>query len=236
MSGASFRLALLGMGRMGREVHALAGERGIEVVATLDEAEVRGDREAARAALAGADVAVDFTVPEAAVGNVRLCLEAGCPVVVGTTGWYDRMDEVRRLVAEADGGLLWAANFSVGVAALLALARRAGALARALEGFDLHVVETHHTAKKDAPSGTGIVLSRAASEGLGREVPVTSVRVGHVPGIHELILDGPFEQVTLRHEARARRVFADGALRAAGWLRGRRGVYTMDHVLGLEEP
>jgi len=235
MSDTALRIALLGMGRMGREIRALAEERGVEVAAALDEAEVRGDRAASVEAVASAQVALDFTVPEAAVDNVRLCMDAGVPVVVGTTGWYHRMDEVAALVRAADGGLLWAANFSVGVAALAALARRAGELLRSMEGFDAHLVETHHAAKKDAPSGTGIVLARAASEGAGRDVPVTSVRTGHVPGTHELVLDGPFEQLVLRHEARSRRVFADGALRAAAWLRGRKGIYTMDDVLGLED-
>ncbi|GMV03792.1 MAG: 4-hydroxy-tetrahydrodipicolinate reductase [Gemmatimonadota bacterium] len=234
MTDTALRIALLGMGRMGREIRALAEERGIVVAAALDEAEVRGDRAAAVRSVATAEVALDFTVPGAAVDNVRLCLEAGVPVVVGTTGWYERMDEVAALVRAADGGLLWAANFSVGVAALSALARRAGELLRSMEGFDAHLVETHHAAKKDAPSGTGIVLARAASEGAGRDVPISSVRTGHVPGTHELVLDGPFEQLVLRHEARNRRVFADGALRAAAWLPGRKGIFTMNDVLGLE--
>lgn len=231
------RVALLGLGRMGRAIRALAVERGIEVAAALDEADVL-DADAARAALARADVVLEFTVPGAAVSNIELCLAAGRPVVVGTTGWYDRLDEIGARVLEGGGTLLWAANFSVGVAALAALARHAGELMAGVEGFDAHLVETHHAAKKDAPSGTGIVLARAAGAGLGRAVPVSSVRTGHVPGTHALVFDGPYEQLVLSHEARDRRVFADGALRAAAWLRrahesGKRGVYTMNDVLGL---
>lgn len=236
MNDHGLRIALLGMGRMGREIRALAEERGIHVVAALDEADVRPDPTRARAALESADVALDFTVPGAVVDNVALCLSVGCPVVVGTTGWYDHMDEVSGMVRSSAGGLLWAANFSVGVVAMTALARRAGTLLRGASGFDAHLVETHHAAKKDAPSGTGIVLAKAAGEGLGRDVPISSVRTGHVPGTHELVFDGPFEQLVLRHDARNRRVFADGALLAAVWLRGRTGVYTMDDVLGLEGP
>jgi 4-hydroxy-tetrahydrodipicolinate reductase len=235
VSAAPFRIALLGMGRMGREIRALAEERGIVVAAALDEADVHPDRERARAALSAAEVVLDFTVPDAVVDNVALCMDAGRPVVVGTTGWYDRMGEVTELVRAAEGGLLWAANFSVGVAALVALARRAGRLLRDARGFDAHLVETHHGAKKDAPSGTGIVLARAVAEGLGRDIPTTSVRTGHVPGTHELAFDGPFERLILRHDARDRRAFADGALLAAAWLRGRAGIYTMSDVLGLEE-
>jgi 4-hydroxy-tetrahydrodipicolinate reductase len=223
------------MGKMGRELDALAAERGIEVVARLDVAEA-ADRPGAIAALGRAEVALDFTTPDAAAGNVELCLEAGVPVVVGTTGWYGRLDEVRARVLARGGALLYAPNFSVGVAVLRALAARAGELLAGLEGFDMHIVDTHHAAKKDAPSGTALLLQGALRGGMGaqgRDVSITSIRVGHVPGRHEVCIDGAYEQLRLVHEARSRRVFADGALRAALWLRGRRGVFTMDDVLGM---
>lgn len=226
MTVAPLRIALVGMGRMGREVAALAPARGCEVVATVGS----GDAVPTRATLGGAQVAIEFTQPDAAVGNVRALLAAGCPVVVGTTGWYDALPAAERLVAEHDGALLWSANFSVGVNLLLELAREAGRLL-AGTGFDAHLVETHHTAKKDAPSGTALVLGRALGEGLGRAVPITSVRTGAVPGTHALVFDAPFEQIRLEHEARDRRVFAEGALVAARWLAGRRGVFTMRDVL-----
>jgi 4-hydroxy-tetrahydrodipicolinate reductase len=220
------------MGRMGREVEALALERGMAVVARLDVAEI-ADREGAIEALRGAEVAVEFTTPDAAVGNIELSLEAGCPVVVGTTGWYDQLDAVRARVAEAQGALLHAPNFSVGVALLKALSERAGELLAGLEGFDVHITDTHHAAKKDAPSGTALLL-KTAIDRAGHDIPITSIRTGHVPGRHEVCIDGAYEQVLLVHEARSRRVFADGALRAALWLRGRTGVFTMDDVLRLE--
>ena len=229
---ASPRIALLGMGRMGQEVEGLARERGIEVVARLDVDEI-ADRTAAVAALRAAEVAVEFTTPDAAVGSIELCLEAGCPVVVGTTGWYDRLDAVRARVAKAGGSLLYAPNFSVGVALLKALSERAGALLAGLDGFGLHITDTHHAAKKDAPSGTALLLKSALDRG-GHDVPITSIRTGSVPGRHEVCIDGAYEQVLLVHEARSRRVFADGALRAALWLRGRKGVFTMDDVIELE--
>jgi len=225
------RIAILGMGRMGREVEGLARERGIDVVARLDVEEI-ADRRGALEALAGADVAVEFTTPEAAVGNIDLCLEAGCPVVVGTTGWYDQLDAVRDRVTAKRGALLYAPNFSVGVALLRALSERAGALLAGLEGFDIHITETHHAAKKDAPSGTALLLKEALDAG-GHDVQITSIRTGQVPGRHDVCIDGAYEQVLLVHEARSRRVFADGALRAALWLRGREGVFTMQDVLSL---
>ena len=229
---ASPRIALLGMGRMGREVEGLARERGIEVVARLDVDEI-ADRKTALAALEAAEVAIEFTKPDAAVGNIELCVEAGCPVVVGTTGWYDQLDAVRARVAKAGGSLLYAPNFSVGVALLKALCGRAGALLAGLDGFDVHITDTHHAAKKDAPSGTALLLKSALDRG-GLDVPITSIRTGSVPGRHEVCIDGAYEQVLLVHEARSRRVFADGALRAALWLRGRKGVFTMDDVIDLE--
>jgi len=226
------RIAILGMGRMGREVEAAAQERGVEVVATLDVADV-ADRPAAIAALREADVAIAFTVPESAVSDIDLCLEAGTPVVVGTTGWHDQLEAVRTRVTEQDGTLLWAPNFSVGVALMKALLERAAELLHGLDGFEVHMTETHHVEKKDAPSGTALLL-RDALDGSGQDVPITSIREGDVKGRHEVCIDSAHEQIVVSHEARDRRVFADGALTSALWLRGRTGVFTLDDVLGLE--
>jgi len=221
---------------MGQAVRALAAERGIEVVATLDRAAMEDESGATSQLLAEVDVAVEFSTPSAAVANIAVCLEAGCPIVVGTTGWYDQLEAVEAAVAEKGGALLWAPNFSVGVAMLTKLVASAGELAAGLEQFDVHMTETHHTAKRDAPSGTALALERAMSPGLGRPIPITSVRTGHVPGTHEVTLDGPFERITLAHEAHDRRVFADGALIAAAWLPGKSGVFTMQDVLDVELP
>ena len=229
MSSDTPRLAILGLGKMGREVEGLAKERGVDVVARLDVAEVR-DRSAAKSALGRAQVAVEFTTPDAAVSNIDLCLEAGVPVVVGTTGWYDQLDGVRSRVRKAGGALLFAPNFSLGVAMMKALCEKAGEMLRGIEGYDVHITETHHAQKKDAPSGTALLLRDALGEAW-RGVEITSVRTGDVPGRHQVAIDGAFETVVLSHDARSRRVFADGALRAALWLRGRSGVFTMDDVL-----
>jgi 4-hydroxy-tetrahydrodipicolinate reductase len=129
--------------------------------------------------------------------------------------------------------MLWSPNFSLGVNVLIELARYAGKLMSTLEDFDAHIVETHHSKKKDAPSGTAIAIAKAASDALERPIPATSVRTGSVPGTHELIFDGTFEQLALTHMARDRRVFAEGALKAADWLVGKKGVFTMRDVLEL---
>ena len=222
------RLALIGHGKMGRAVEQLAREQGHSVVVILG----AGDA-ISRETLRDAQVAVEFTTPGAAPANIRACLAAGCPVVSGTTGWYDEMDAMRAEVARHDGALLCAANFSVGVHIMLRLAALAGSLVAAA-GLDAHIVETHHAAKRDAPSGTAKLLASTTGAALGRDVPVTSVRTGSVPGTHELIFDGAWEQLRIEHVARDRRVFADGALVASRWIVGKRGVFTMRDVLGAE--
>jgi 4-hydroxy-tetrahydrodipicolinate reductase len=223
------RLAIIGDGKMGRAVRRLAEDAGWEVVAFIGERDSAGGLSAGK--FAGADVAVEFTEPGSAVANAEACVRARVPVVVGTTGWYDALPRLTKTVEQAGGALLWAPNFAVGVNLLLNLARDAGALMKGQNGFDAHLVETHHTRKKDAPSGTAIALARAVEEGLGREIPVTSIRTGSVPGTHELLFDAAFEQISITHVARDRRVFAEGALRAAAWLIGKRGVFTMSDVL-----
>lgn len=230
---STLRIAVVGDGKMGRAVAALAPERGIDVVTVIGASDNVQGHALTRERLGRADVVVEFTEPAAAPANVLAAVRAGYPVVCGTTGWSERLDDVTRGVVDANGALVYAPNFSVGVNLFLAVAAAAGRVMRSAPEFDPHIVETHHAAKKDAPSGTGIALERAVSAGLGRNVPTTSVRTGHVPGTHELSFDGPFEQIRLSHTARDRRVFADGALRAAQWVRGRRGVFTMRDVLDL---
>ncbi|PYO79715.1 MAG: dihydrodipicolinate reductase [Gemmatimonadetes bacterium] len=167
------------------------------------------------------------------MANVSACLRERVPVVVGTTGWYDSLQEVTHIATETGTPLLWSPNFSLGVNVLIELARYAARMMSTLEEFDAHIVETHHSKKKDAPSGTAIAIAKAASDALERPIPTTSVRTGSVPGTHELIFDGMFEQLSLIHQARDRRVFAEGALKAADWLVGRTGVFTMRDVLEL---
>jgi 4-hydroxy-tetrahydrodipicolinate reductase len=213
------RIALIGVGKMGRAVRELAGAK---VTVELD-APFSPDR------LGSADVAIEFTIPSAAPTNIRACLAAGCPVVVGTTGWYDQLPSLTADIERHGGSMLWAPNFSLGAQVLLYLAAEA---ARLLD-TDAAIVETHHAQKKDAPSGTAREIARAIIEERSGGVPITSVRVGHVPGVHEVIFDGMFDQLSLTHTVRDRKVFAEGALVAAEWLirEKRHGVFTMQDVL-----
>jgi 4-hydroxy-tetrahydrodipicolinate reductase len=215
---------------MGRAVEQLAPERGWDVVSRIDAAENRNGEGITRASLQGADAIIEFTTPDAAVPNVRAAVEAGCPIVVGTTGWLDELPAVSKWVMQHRGSLLTASNFSIGVNAFAEIVAFASKLLGNAAGFDAHLVETHHAAKKDAPSGTALTLRQAAA--WPHELPITSIRTGHVPGTHELIFDAPFETIQLTHVARDRRVFAEGALTAAAWLPGRVGVFSMRDVLG----
>ncbi|HEX6574940.1 MAG TPA: dihydrodipicolinate reductase C-terminal domain-containing protein [Gemmatimonadaceae bacterium] len=225
-------IALIGDGKMGRLIGQMIQEKGWHLTAMLDAEHNRNGAGITRRALGDPDVAIEFTEPESAVSNIMACVHEGVPVVVGTTGWYASLPVISEAVLEEGASLLWAPNFSIGVNLFVELARDA-ARVMSNSGFSAALVETHHSAKKDAPSGTALAITRAMEKDLGKEVPVTSVRTGSVPGTHELIFDAPFEQITMRHEARDRRVFADGALRAADWLRGKKGVFTMRDVLGF---
>ena len=233
MSGPTPRIAVIGTGKMGRAIAELAAERGIVVTASVGRAgNERGDAISAEH-LGGAEVLIEFTEPGAAVPNVLAAVGAGIPVVCGTTGWYAELDTVTEAVRRHEGALVYAPNFSIGVTLFMAIVEAGGEVMRSGTEFDAHLVEMHHAAKKDAPSGTALALADALARSLRRKPAITSVRTGHVPGTHELTFDGPFEQIRLAHMARDRRVFADGALRAAAWIRGRRGVFTMRDVLGL---
>ena len=227
------RIAVVGDGKMGRAVVELAHERRWTVTALLGISENERGGGLTRERLGDTEVVIEFTEPAAAPANILAAARAGYPVVTGTTGWADELERVTKAVLDLQGALVHAPNFSIGVNLFLAVAAAAGRAMRRAPQFDAHIVETHHAAKKDAPSGTAIALERSASSGLARSIPITSVRTGYVPGTHELSFDGPFEQIRLTHTARDRRVFADGALFAAEWVRGRRGVFTMRDVLDL---
>ena len=233
------KIALFGYGRMGRAVEHAASPRGHEIGIRVDGPTV-GDREA----LAACDVGIDFSISEAVTRNVRRAADAGLPLVVGTTGWYDQMEEVRSIVNTAGTALVWSPNFSIGVQLFFHLAREAARLVDTLEDYDIHVHETHHRYKLDHPSGTARWVADILVNDIDRKkrwefgVPagepnpetlfVTSARVGEVPGIHEIGFDGVDDRVELRHIARSRDGFARGAVVASEWLIGRTGVFTLD--------
>lgn len=222
---------------MGQAVAKLAEERGHTVHAVIGSKDNASGKGLTRERLAGADVAIEFTRPEAAVLNLERLIELGIPTVTGTTGWTNALPRISALVKERGGALLHAPNFSVGVQLFLQAARD---MARRFHGrreFEESIVERHHASKLDAPSGTALLLQRqVAGEDPGREFPITSVREGTIPGTHELTYKGPHETVILSHVAWSRESFAAGALAAAEWLPGKSGVFTFEEMLFGEGP
>ncbi|MGH9405143.1 MAG: 4-hydroxy-tetrahydrodipicolinate reductase [Terriglobia bacterium] len=237
MSGDSslptLNLVLLGHGKMGKAVESLAPERGCRVKAVLDEFTNQGGEGITRANFEGADVCVDFTTPGAAVENIRRVSALGCNLVVGTTGWHDRLIEVNRMVEQAGVGMVYGANFSIAVQLFYRAAKQLAGLFQGYAAYEPYIVEAHHRFKKDAPSGTALELKRQIEPVMrGREISIDSVRAGYIPGTHELGFDSEGDSVILRHIARSRRGFAEGALFAARWIAGKKGLYTFAGILG----
>lgn len=220
-------LLILGRGKTGSQVAQVARERG-HSVRVVGEEENHSAAALTAPFLAGFDAIIDFTTPEAAVQNMRACLANGARVVVGTTGWYAHLADMRDLALRKGGALLYGTNFSVGVQALFRVARE---LALAAPGYRFHITETHHATKKDAPSGTALSLQRileSASPGL--KVEITSKREGEVPGLHVIEARSENDCISLTHEAFSRRGFAEGAVRAAEWIAGRTGCWDFQEI------
>jgi 4-hydroxy-tetrahydrodipicolinate reductase len=247
LGGGELRIALIGYGRMGRAVEEVALARGHQIVARVDLGGSQGDCGLTSEALADAEVAVEFTAPEAAAKNLRGLAALGVDVVSGTTGWTGSLAEVSRAVGEAGTALLHSPNFSLGVHAFFRLARLASRLCDGMDGYAPSIQETHHRHKADSPSGTARSLAELvvgemssvsgwasvdAPDTVARDsLPVTASRVGENPGEHVLSLEGPEDRLELRHLALSRAGFARGAVGAAEWVRGRKGVFTMDDML-----
>ncbi len=223
------RALIVGHGRMGKLVESLCPEYGFDVAGTVDVAEA-----AVPANWPAADVAIDFSIADAVPGNIRRLAERGVNVVIGTTGWAAHEADVRRVVEEKGIGVVAAPNFALGVNLFVALAERAAELFESQPAFGAWIHDAHHAAKRDAPSGTAIMLDGAMrARGYNRAVDVSSTRAGSLPGTHTIGFDAAGETITLTHTARDRSGFARGALEAARWVHGRTGWFTMRDVLGL---
>jgi 4-hydroxy-tetrahydrodipicolinate reductase len=226
-------VAIVGYGKMGRLVEQLAPSFGLEVRTRISSAKNPQGSGLSRESLAGADVAIDFSTPQAAPANILRLAALGVNVVSGTTGWYDALPAVRESVLAAGTALVWGPNFSIGVNIFLQTVARAAALFSQYPDYEAWGWEIHHAAKKDAPSGT---LKRLAEEiranGYPREVNLASNRAGTIPGTHEIGFDSASDTITLRHTARNREGFARGALQAAQWISGKKGVYEFQQIFG----
>lgn len=202
-----------------------ASRKSIEVACIIaPSAESRGQ-------LGDADVCIDFSEPGAVIENIKMAARVGVAMVVGTTGWYDHMDEVRSLVEQSGIGFVYGSNFSVGVNLMFKVAGYAARLFSRFPSHDPFIEEAHHKFKKDAPSGTAIFLKRAVEAEYGREVPTTSTRAGYIPGTHRLGFDSEADTLAITHTARSRAGFSEGALMAAEWVAGRKGFYEFSEII-----
>jgi 4-hydroxy-tetrahydrodipicolinate reductase len=219
------KIALLGYGKMGRMVEEAASRQNVEVACIIDP--VAGSR----GRLQDCDVVIDFSEPAVVIDNIEMVAAAGLAMVVGTTGWYDRIEEVRRIVDEKQIGFVYGSNFSVGVNLMFKIARYSARLFSRFASHEPFIEEAHHQFKKDAPSGTAIFLKREVETETKRDVPVASLRAGFIPGTHTVGFDSEADTLTITHTARSRAGFADGAIIAAQWIAGRRGFYEFSEII-----
>jgi 4-hydroxy-tetrahydrodipicolinate reductase len=224
------RVLVLGVGKTGGLVAKVAAEHG-HSVHVLDAKENKDAASLTAPFVAGFDVVIDFTTPEAVVQNMRACLATGAKMVIGTTGWYDKLGDMRSLAERRNAGLLYGTNFSVGVQVMLRLAAEMGSALKDA-GYRFEISETHHASKVDSPSGTAISIGQAVERSTSAVVPITASREGDETGLHILVATSDADRLTLKHEAFSRRAFAEGAVRAAEWLSTRTGCYDFRDVFG----
>jgi 4-hydroxy-tetrahydrodipicolinate reductase len=220
-------LLVLGKGKTGALVADVAQQRGHDVRAIASADNIAGEA-LSYDALRDTDVVIDFTTPHAVLENIATCVRAGGTMVVGTTGWYDKIPQVRHLVEGSRTGFVFGANFSVGVNIFFEVAR---AVAPALNlGYTGHFVERHHAQKKDKPSGTAVAINNALHSTSGKTLEIDSVREGNIVGDHEIRLESENDVITLAHSALSRRGFAEGAVKAAEWIQGKAGFFDFKDV------
>jgi len=226
------RIALIGYGKMGRMIESLAQKDGDQVVLKLDEENNANFQGITEDNLRGSDVAIDFSAPHCVFENVSRVAKLGINVVIGTTGWTDKLPDIKQLAAEHNVGILWSPNFSIGVNVFFRVVSEAARLMRNQSGYEAWAYEIHHSAKKDAPSGTLLKLVDDMKQaGYAGRIDVSSNRAGAHPGTHEVGFDSSADTLTFKHVARSREGFAQGALVAARWLTGKKGFYEFGDVI-----
>jgi 4-hydroxy-tetrahydrodipicolinate reductase len=235
------KIALIGYGKMGKEIEQHARQKNIDIAGIFNRSQT-----ATKEALQKADVCIDFSVSTAVLENVTLCAEAGKPVVLGTTGWLNQLNPIKKIVEAHRIGLIYASNFSIGVNLFFQMVDQASTLINGFPDYDIFVHEFHHNQKTDSPSGTALSLAKIITEKVSRKkkiltdksegkiasekLHVTSTRIGSVPGTHWVGFDSLNDSIELKHTARTRAGFALGALYAAEWIVGKKGLFTMQDI------
>ncbi|QQL48308.1 4-hydroxy-tetrahydrodipicolinate reductase [Mucilaginibacter ginkgonis] len=246
------KIALSGYGKMGKIIEKIALDRKHEIVLIIDQ---HNRAEIIDEDLQQADVVIEFSTPESALENIRQCIKAVVPVVIGTTGWYDHIDEIKQEVADSDGALLYASNFSVGVNVFFHVNKVLAKLMNNYPYYEVQVEEIHHTQKLDAPSGTAITIAEGIINGLdakqewknvltdgttvvddtvkNNQLLIESLRIENVPGTHTVMYDSEVDSIEFKHTAHNRNGFALGAVLAAEWLHGKTGFYTVQDMFNF---
>ncbi len=245
-------IALLGYGKMGKLIAQLAKERGHEIILAIDETNTD---QLTKANLKHADVAIDFSTPHTVTGNINACFEAGVPVVVGTTGWYGQLQDIKNRCLAGNNSLLYASNFSIGVNVFFHINKVLARLMSRYPQYDVQVEEIHHTQKLDAPSGTAMTIAEGIIEGIGSKKEWVNARVGtdddmevkpdqllieshrinDVPGTHSVIYSSEVDDIEMKHTAHNRAGFALGAVLAAEWLQKRKGFYSVSDMFDFDD-
>jgi 4-hydroxy-tetrahydrodipicolinate reductase len=218
------KIALIGYGKMGRMIEQTALSKGLEVVCVRD---INGIE---RGELGDAEVCIEFSQPGAVLENIRLAANANKPIVVGTTGWYERLDEVRKIVETSGIGFVYGSNFSIGVNLMFKVVEYAASLFKNFPSYDPFIEEAHHKFKQDAPSGTALTLKQRVEGEYQRETPTSSTRAGYIPGTHTVGFDSEVDTLAIRHTARNRQGFAEGAIVAAQWVLDKKGFFEFPQI------
>lgn len=237
------KIALIGYGKMGKTIEQIALKRGHEIVSIID---INNSEDMRSDAFKSADVAIEFTTPATAFANYQACFDAGVPVVSGTTGWLDRLDEIKERCAKEGKTFFYASNFSIGVNIFFAVNRYLAKMMNNFPSYDVRMTETHHIHKLDAPSGTAITLAEGILGELDRkerwtldtaetpsDLPIHAIREGEVPGTHEVMYESDVDEITIRHEAKSRAGFALGAVIAAEFAAGKKGFLGMQDLFNF---
>jgi 4-hydroxy-tetrahydrodipicolinate reductase len=225
------KITLIGHGAMGQLIETLATKKGHEIAVVIDDSDAALSAGDLAPKITGCDVAIDFTTAEAVSRNVEACMNAGVPLVEGTTGWNAHRDEIERVVRDAGGAFVFGANFSIGVNLFYRVVDHASELFANFPEYEVFIEEQHHSRKKDAPSGTALKLKDVVSRHVTRDFGVSATRAGNIPGTHRVGFDGPADQILLEHTARSREGFAGGALMAAEWVVGKKGFFEFTDVI-----
>ena len=235
------KIALLGYGKMGKEIEKIAVSRGHEIVLKIN---VDNAHELTVDNLKKADAAIEFSTPETAYSNIQKCFEANVPLVVGTTGWLHKIEEVKNSATNEGKGFFYASNFSIGVNVFFEINKKLAQLMAPYKEYSIEMEEIHHTQKLDAPSGTAISLANGIIENTDyvnwtienateNQIYIDAKRIENVPGTHSVFYDSKVDQIEIKHTAHSREGFALGSVIAAEWLMGKKGVFTMKDVLGI---